>query len=260
MLRHERSNPNHFGRILMRIPRFYFPETLALGARVHLPQDAAQHAIRVLRLAEGAGVALFNGDGQVYHAKILRIEKQDVTVLIEQCAATCRESPLQITLVQGISSGERMDFTLQKSVELGVRAIQAIQAERSVVKLTPERKEKRLRHWQNIVNAACAQCGRNVVPSVQPALSLTDWLAGQTPDGSLRLLLAPDAEMRLRDLEQPTGPVVLAVGPEGGFSDNELRALQQYGFISLRLGPRVLRTETAALAALSALQSCWGDF
>ena len=244
----------------MRIPRFYYPEVLALGARVSLPQAAAHHAVRVLRMAEGDGVTLFNGDGYVYHAKILRCDKSDVAVLIEQQTASANESPLQVTLVQGISSGERMDFTLQKSVELGIAAIQPIEAERSVVKLTAERKEKRLRHWQNIVIAACEQCGRNVVPSVLAPLSLTAWLGGQDSGAVLRIHLSPDAALGLRNLEKPTGPVVLAVGPEGGFSDQEHSALQQGGFVAVKLGPRVLRTETAALAALAALQTCWGDF
>ena len=243
----------------MRIPRFYFPDPLALGARVNLPQDAAHHASRVLRMGEGDVVTLFNGDAYVYRTKIVRVEKQAVVVLIEQRTASSCESPLAVTLLQGISSGERMDFTLQKSVELGIAAIQPIQAERSVVKLSGERKEKRLRHWQNIVVAACEQCGRNVVPQVQPVMGLMEWL-GQASGEGLRIHLWPDAEQGLRDLAKPTGPVVLAVGPEGGFSEQEHTALQQCGFVSVRLGPRVLRTETAALAALAAMQICWGDF
>lgn len=250
----------------MRIPRFYFPEPLALGARVNLPQDAAHHAVRVLRMGENDSVTLFNGDGHLYRAKILRVEKQAVVVLIEQRTAASRESPLVITLLQGISSGERMDFTLQKSVELGIAAIQPIQAERSVVKLSGERKEKRLRHWQNIVTAACEQCGRNVVPEVRPVLGLMEWLGqasgvGHQASGEvLRIHLSPEAEIGLRDLEKPVGPVALAVGPEGGFSEQEHTALRQCGFVGVRLGPRVLRTETAALAALAAMQVCWGDF
>ena len=250
----------------MRIPRFYFPGALALGARVNLPKDAAHHALRVLRMAEGDGVTLFNGDGHVYRAKILRLDKQEAVVLIEQRTEVSHESPLSLTLLQGISSGERMDFTLQKSVELGIAAIQPIQAERSVVKLSGERKEKRLRHWQNIVIAACEQCGRNVVPEVRPVLGLMEWLGqvsgvgGQASGEGLRIHLSPEAELGLRDLEKPTGPVLLAVGPEGGFSEQEHAALRQCGFVGVRLGPRVLRTETAALAALAALQSCWGDF
>jgi len=244
----------------MRIPRFYFPDPLALGARVSLPRDAAHHAARVLRMSEGDVVTLFNGDGHVYSTKIVRVEKQAVHVLIEQRTVASRESPLAMTLLQGISSGERMDFTLQKSVELGIAVIQPIQAERSVVKLSGERKEKRLRHWQNIVIAACEQCGRNVVPEVQPVVGLMEWLGAQASGGAVRIHLSPDAELGLRDMEKPTGPVVLAVGPEGGFGEQEQTALRQCGFVGVRLGPRVLRTETAALAALAAMQSCWGDF
>ena len=250
----------------MRIPRFYVPDALAPGARVSLPKEAAHHALRVLRMSEGDAVRLFNGDGLLYRAKIWRADKQDVVVLIEQGAEASCESPLSVTLVQGISSGERMDFSLQKSVELGITAIQPIQAERSVVKLSAERKEKRLRHWQQIVIAACEQCGRNVVPVVRPVLGLTEWLVqasgvgGQASGGELRIHLSPDAELRLRDLEKPTGPVLLAVGPEGGFSEQEHAALQQFGFVGVKLGPRVLRTETAGLAALAAMQMAWGDF
>lgn len=150
-------------------------------------------------------------------------------------------------------------YTLQKAVELGVAAIQPIQAERSVVKLAGERREKRMRHWQNIVAAACEQCGRNVVPEVKPAQGLTDWL-GEQGSGGQRLLLAPDAEMRLRELAQPAGAVTLAVGPEGGFSGKEQTALMQHGFTPVKLGPRVLRTETAALAALASMQALWEDY
>ena len=243
----------------MRIPRFYFPDALALGARVPLPKDAAHHAARVLRMSEGDAVSLFNGDNHLYRARILRIEKQDIVVLVESRMALSCESALSILLVQGISSGERMDYTLQKAVELGVAAIQPIQAERSVVKLTGERREKRMQHWQNVVTAACEQCGRNKIPEVKPVSGLMDWLGGQGSEGQC-ILLAPAAEMRLRELAQPTGAMTLAVGPEGGFSDTEQTALLHYGFTPVRLGPRVLRTETAALAALASMQALWGDY
>ena len=243
----------------MRIPRFYFPDALALGARVALPKEAAHHAVRVLRMGEGDAVSLFNGDNHVYRARILRIEKQDMLVLIESRVALSCESTLSLLLVQGISSGERMDYTLQKAVELGVAAIQPIQAERSVVKLTGERREKRMQHWRNVVTAACEQCGRNQVPEVKAVAGLMEWLGEPGAEGQ-RILLAPDAEMRLRELAQPTGAVTLAVGPEGGFSDKEQAALLQYGFTPVKLGPRVLRTETAALAALASMQALWGDY
>jgi 16S rRNA (uracil1498-N3)-methyltransferase len=244
----------------MRIPRFYFPDTLTLGARVVLPKAAAHHALRVLRLGEGDIVCLFNGDNHLYHAPILRSDKLGVVVLIESRIALSCESTLSILLVQGISSGERMDYTLQKAVELGVVAIQPIQAERSVVKLIGERREKRMQHWRNIVTAACEQCGRNTVPEVKAVSGLTEWLGEPAPAGQ-RILLAPDAERRMRELAPPTiGALTLAVGPEGGFSDKEQTALLQCGFTPVRLGPRVLRTETAALAALASLQALWGDY
>ena len=250
----------------MRIPRFYFSGTLALGARLVLPKEAAHHAARVLRMVEDDVLSLFNGDGQEYRARIVRIEKQDVVVTVESRAPVSRESPLAVLLVQGISSGERMDYTLQKAVELGVAAIQPIQTERSVVKLAGERREKRMRHWQNIVTAACEQCGRGRVPEVKPAVGLTDWLAtlsearGEAPRDGLRMVLSPEAEVSLRTLAPPAGLVMLAAGPEGGFSGNECALLLQYGFTPVRLGPRVLRTETAALAALAGMQTLWGDF
>lgn len=242
----------------MRITRFYCPEKLALGARVPLPKDAAHHAIRVLRLAVDAPLTLFNGDGHEYAGRILRIEKQDAVVQIESATAVSRESPLAVTLVQGISAGDRMDYTLQKAVELGVTAIQPIAAERSVVKLAGERAEKRLAHWQSVVVSACEQCGRNVVPVVQPVSRLPEWLA-QAPAGVLRILLSPEAELGLAQL-QPAAALTLAVGPEGGFSENEHAMLAHAGFVGVRIGPRILRTETAAVAALSALQSLHGDF
>lgn len=244
----------------MRIPRFFLSQSLAIGARVALSPDAAHHATRVLRLGDNDLLYLFNGDGQEYRARIARLDKQGVVALIESSAAASRESPLDVLLVQGISSGERMDYTLQKSVELGVRAIQPIQAERSVVKLAGERMQKRLQHWQSVVASACEQSGRNVLPVVRPVLGLTDYLGLQASAEMLRIHLSPTAELSLRDLKKPAASVVLAVGPEGGFSDNERAALAQCGFVGVRLGARVLRTETAALAALAAMQILWGDF
>lgn len=243
----------------MRIPRFYFSGDLSLGARVALDKDAAHHAVRVLRMNEGDAVSLFNGDDHIYGASITRITKQEVIVLVQSRTPTSRESVLQIVLAQGIAAGERMDFVLQKAVELGVSAIQPLQTERSVVKLQGERKEKRAQHWQNLVIAACEQCGRNVVPPVLPISDLSSWL-GQASAPSLRIMLAPQAEQALCEVPKPSGLIQLAVGPEGGFSAQENAALIQCGFLAARLGPRILRTETAALAALASLQALWGDF
>lgn len=257
----------------MRVPRFYFSGDLSSGARVALGKDAAHHAVRVLRMNEGDAVSLFNGDDHLYGASIVRINKQEVIVLVQSRASASHESPLQILLAQGIASGERMDFILQKSVELGVSAIQPLQTERSVVKLQGERKEKRAQHWQNMVNAACEQCGRNVIPQVLPILDLPSWLgqtatlthppqsgAASTASPGLRVMLSPRAEPSLRSLPTPQGLIHLTVGPEGGFSAQEETALLHCGYTAARLGPRVLRTETASLAALAAMQTLWGDF
>ena len=218
-------------------------------------------------LSVGAAVILFNGQGGEWAGNIHHIGKRAVEVRVAAWRDMERETPLRVTLAQGISSGERMDYTLQKSVELGVGAIQPIQAERSVVKLAGERMQKRMQHWQSVVASACEQSGRNRVPEVRVVSGLTQWLGRmdsgvriQDVEKVLRIHLAPEAELSLRDLENPSGLVVLAAGPEGGFSENEHTALRQSGFIGVRLGPRVLRTETAALAALAALQILWGDY
>ncbi|MHB0982485.1 MAG: 16S rRNA (uracil(1498)-N(3))-methyltransferase [Thiobacillus sp.] len=242
----------------MSAPRFYLDQPLAPGARFSLPPGPARHAARALRLAAGDTVILFNGLGGEYSARIERINKDEVAVSVTGFAAIERESRLRVMLAQGISSGERMDYTLQKAVELGVATIQPIAARRSVVKLAGERADKRVAHWQGVVASACEQCGRNQVPVVVPPLTLAHWL-GQRQDGRL-LFLSPLAEARLADLPQPGAMDCLVAGPEGGFDADEIAALHAAGAIPVRLGPRVLRTETAALAALAAMQTLWGDF
>ena len=242
----------------MPVPRFYLDQPLAPGARFSLPPGPARHAARALRLAEGDAITLFNGRGGEFAARIERIHKDEVAVAITGFADIERESRLRVMLAQGISSGERMDYTLQKAVELGVAAIQPISAKRSVVKLTAERADKRVAHWQGVVASACEQCGRNQVPVVAPPLPLAPWL-GHQKNGRL-LFLSPLAEARLADLPPPETPDWLVAGPEGGFEADEIAALHAAGAIPVRLGPRVLRTETAALAALAAMQTLWGDF
>jgi len=242
----------------MSTPRFYLDQPLAPGARFSLPPGPARHAARALRLAEGDAITLFNGRGGEYAARIERIHKDEVAVAITGFADIERESRLRVMLAQGISSGERMDYTLQKAVELGVTAIQPISARRSVVKLAGERAGKRVAHWQGVVASACEQCGRNQVPVVAPPLPLAHWL-GHQKSGRL-LFLSPLAEARLADLPPPVAPDWLVAGPEGGFEADEIAALYAAGAIPVRLGPRVLRTETAALAALAAMQTLWGDF
>jgi 16S rRNA (uracil1498-N3)-methyltransferase len=242
----------------MSAPRFYLDQPLAPGARFSLPPGPARHAARALRLAVDDVITLFNGRGGEFAARIERIHKDEVAVSVTGFADVERESRLSVTLAQGISSGERMDYTLQKAVELGVTAIQPIAARRSVVKLAGERADKRVAHWQGVVASACEQCGRNQVPTVAPPLTLAHWL-GQNSGGRL-LFLSPLAEARLAELPSPDAEDCLVAGPEGGFEADEIAALRTAGAVPVRLGPRVLRTETAALAALAAMQTLWGDF
>jgi 16S rRNA (uracil1498-N3)-methyltransferase len=242
----------------MPTPRFYLDQPLAQGARFNLPPGPARHAARALRLAPGAGIVLFDGRGGEYAARIERIQKDEVAVSVTGFEPVERESTLRVLLAQGISGGERMDYTLQKAVELGVDAIQPIAARRSVVKLNGERADRRVAHWQGVVASACEQCGRNRVPPVAPPLALADWL-GRRPAGRL-LFLSPLAERRLADLPPPADADTLVAGPEGGFEADEIAALHAARALPVRLGARILRTETAALAALAAMQTLWGDF
>jgi 16S rRNA (uracil1498-N3)-methyltransferase len=242
----------------MSAPRFYLDQLLAPGARFSLPPGPARHAARALRLAEDDVVTLFNGRGGEYSARIERIHKDEVAVSITGFANIERESSLRVILAQGISSGERMDYTLQKAVELGVAAIQPISARRSVVKLAGDRADRRVAHWQGVVASACEQCGRNQVPTVAAPLTLVNWLGAR--NGARLLFLSPLADTRLADLPVPTATDCLVAGPEGGFEADEIAALRAAGAVPVRLGPRVLRTETAALAALAAMQTLWGDF
>lgn len=243
----------------MPISRFYCPEPLASGARAALPEQAAHHAAKVLRLREGDVLTLFDGQGGEFAAVVEQLGKRDVIVRVGAHRPRECEAPLAVTLAQAISAGEKMDYTLQKATELGINAIQPLDSERSVVKLSGERAEKRVAHWQGVVVSACEQSGRNRVPAVAPIRRYADWLGEAGKDG-LRLMLSPDATQSLRDLPAPDLPVTLLIGPEGGFSENETAAAKVCGFTPVRLGARILRTETAALAALAAMQALWGDF
>jgi 16S rRNA (uracil1498-N3)-methyltransferase len=240
-------------------PRLYFPGALAAGATCVLPAAQAHHAARVLRLRPGEAVTLFNGEGGEYAAVITGVVRDRVTLDVGARAAVDREPAIGVTLAQAISSGERMDFTVQKAVELGVVAIQPLTSSRSVVRLAAERAERRVAHWQTVVTHACEQSGRNRVPSVAAVAALPEWLVRPAP-GALRVMLLPDAPRRLRDLPPPQGGIVLLAGPESGFSADERQMAERAGFLAVRLGPRVLRTETAAIAALAALHALWGDF
>jgi 16S rRNA (uracil1498-N3)-methyltransferase len=244
------------------VPRFYVaPDaaTLAPGARVELPEASAHHAIRVLRLAAGDAATVFDGQGGEYPG-IISVAGRRVEVKLGSLDPVERESPFVAELFQGISAGDKMEFTVQKAVELGAAAIYPLLAERSVVKLAGERADKRVQHWQQIAIAACEQCGRNRVPKIAAIESLTNNLAVCMTDKgskSLRLLLSPRAEQPLRDLSRPSGRVQLLIGPEGGFSESEELAAKAAGFVAINLGRRVLRTETAALGALAAMSALW---
>lgn len=241
----------------MSQPRFYCREALAPGARIELPEPVARHAVRVLRLPPGAEIILFDGRGGQYTARIERIERERVTVDLGSWEDIERESPLDITLVQALQAGEKMDFTIQKSVELGVRCIVPVESRRSVLKLAGDRAAKRVAHWQGVAASACEQCGRNQVPLVAPLERLDHWLA-RPAGNAVRLMLAPDAPQALPELALD-GPVQLLIGAEGGLDPQEVIAARHAGFIPVRLGPRVLRTETAGLAVLAALQVLYGD-
>ncbi len=231
-------------------PRVYVPGPLRAGTSVGLPHDAGHHA-RVLRLREGDEVTLFDGTGGEWsgrlssRARVELLEKREVE----------RESPLAVTLVQGVSSGERMDYTVQKAVELGVAAIQPLLTKRGVVRLEGTRASARVEHWRKIVIAACEQCGRNRIPEVLPLLAFRDY---KPQAGGVKLLLSAQGRSirQLETMEQ----AVIAAGPEAGFAQEEQAALERAGFVKASLGPRILRTETAALAALAALSALRGDF
>lgn len=244
---------------LPRIPRFHMPGPLSEGAIFELPEESGRHAAQVLRLREGDPLVVFDGRGGQYAAAVDALERRSVRVRVGRFEDVERESPARITLVQAVSSGERMDFTVQKSVELGVIAIQPVLTERSVVRLSGERADSRQAHWQRIAAASCEQCGRNRIPPVRPILTLEQYCV-EAADGGLRLLLSPDAAKRVRDLDWPEdGRVTIAAGPEAGFGAAEETRLAEAGFVPLGLGPRVLRTETAALAAAAALNALYGD-
>jgi 16S rRNA (uracil1498-N3)-methyltransferase len=243
----------------MRSPRVYHPDQLQVGRDTTLAESASHHLGRVLRMKAGDPVVLFDGTGGEYHGTIRGVERSGVRVRVQSFDPVERESSLSIGLVQAVSAGERMEFTLQKAVELGVAWIQPIMTRRSKVRLEGERADKRVLHWQRVVNAACEQCGRNRVPPVRPLFEFTAWLA-EPPVAAHRLLLAPEAPQRLSEFGPLSGEVELLAGAEAGFEDEETMLAAQYGFLPVRLGPRVLRTETAGLAMLAALQALWGDF
>jgi 16S rRNA (uracil1498-N3)-methyltransferase len=224
-----------------------------------LPDAVAHHALKVLRLRVGDELVLFDGGGGEYPGCVTEAARRLVVMLGEWRDVDC-EPPLAMTLAQALPSGDKMDLVVQKAVELGVSAIQPLQAKRSVVRLSGERLEKRGAHWQQVALAACEQSGRNRLPQVRPLVDLPHWLAQPAATGELRLLLSPHQGVRLAEVPRPMAGVTLLVGPEGGLESAEEEMARSVGFVPVRLGPRVLRTETAGLAALAAVMTLWGDF
>jgi 16S rRNA (uracil1498-N3)-methyltransferase len=242
----------------MRIIRSHVEQALAVGQRITLPEDSSAHLLRVLRLAPGDAVTLFNGDGHDYTARLLTAAKRGAEVEITGRQPVPRESPLRITLVQGVARGEKMDLVLQKATELGVDAFTPVLTERTEVKLDAERAQKRMAHWRGVVAAACEQSGRAVLPRLSQPTPLSAYAGGETAD--IRLVLDPAGELPLGAVSPRAGQsIALVVGPEGGLSERDLAILHAAGFRGLRLGPRILRTETAGLAAVAALQALYGD-
>ena len=241
------------------IPRFFCPFPLHPGAHVELGTDAAHHALKVLRVGAGDTAILFDGRGGQWRATLQPAGKS-LRATLDEFDATDREPTLDLTLVQALPASDKMDFVVQKAVELGVRRIQPVATKRGVIKLAGERAERRVEHWRNVAIAACEQCGRNHVPSVAPILDLPQYLGIAAQQNGMRLICAPGVAARLRDLAIPEGPVSLLVGPEGGFEEGEILAARAAGFHAIGLGPRVLRTETAGLGAVAAMMALWGDW
>jgi 16S rRNA (uracil1498-N3)-methyltransferase len=240
----------------MRISRLYLPQALEEGTVLRLDEESAHYLRTVLRLKRGADLTVFNGDGREYSARVANVGRDEVLVEIGDGRSREVESPLTTHIGLGISRGERMDLAIQKAVELGASRITPLFTEHCVVRLDEARRGNRRQHWQKVARSACEQCGRNRIPEVEEPVDLKDWVAGRE---GLRLFFDPQGAVGLKDLPRPEGFVSILSGPEGGFAEKERVLAREAGFVPVRLGPRILRTETAVLAALSAIQAIWGD-
>ncbi|WP_303293230.1 16S rRNA (uracil(1498)-N(3))-methyltransferase [Marinobacter sp. ST-43] len=241
----------------MRIPRIFTNSPLAVGSQCQLDDNAANHVGRVLRMQAGQALLLFNGDGHDYHATITEAGKKHVLVAVTEAAENETESPLRVVLAQTLSKGDRMDYAVQKAVEMGVSEIVPLTTERCDVKLKGDREDKRLRHWQQVAISAAEQCGRARVPDIQPVMTVQQWLE-HARACDLRLVLHHRTERSLNTLEKPSS-IALMIGPEGGLTAEEIALAEDNGFLPVALGPRVLRTETAPVAAIALCQWLWGD-
>jgi 16S rRNA (uracil1498-N3)-methyltransferase len=242
----------------MRISRLFVNKPLTLNQSLELDDDNAHYVRTVLRLANDGKIVLFNSDGFEYGGVLGEVSRKRVSVTIQSKTERSVESPLTIHLGLGLSRGDRMDLSVQKAVELGVNRITPLSTERSIVQLSQDKKQQRYQHWSKIIQHATEQCGRTVLPTLSEAMPIQDWLAEQQQ--GLRIFLDPHAESTLWQLQQEISQVTLLTGPEGGFSDQERDFAISSGFAPIRLGQRILRTETAAIAALAAVQMLWGDF
>ncbi|TXL01392.1 16S rRNA (uracil(1498)-N(3))-methyltransferase [Methylococcaceae bacterium HT1] len=240
----------------MRVSRLYLAMPLALHKAIELDEDGAHYLRAVLRLKKGQLITLFNGEGGEFQGQTVEVSRKRVLIELQSFVSRSVESALQVNLGLGISRGDRMDFSVQKSVELGIHQIAPLQTERCVVQLKAEKGQNKVRHWQKIAQHAAEQSGRTYRPKVEDVDSLEVWVNHQ--DG-LKVFLDPFATQTLQELQPEANKVTLLAGPEGGFSEQEREIAKQAGFISVQLGPRILRTETAALAALTAVQVLWGD-
>ncbi|MGB4811608.1 MAG: 16S rRNA (uracil(1498)-N(3))-methyltransferase [Methylophilaceae bacterium] len=250
--------------------RFYSPEKMRVGATVKLSDNAAIHAARVMRLGIGDKLVLFDGSGFDFECVLISVQKSATLAQVLKSHVVNNESPLNIKLLLGISAGDRMDIGIQKAVELGVNQIVPLKTERSVVRLDEDKAKKRVEHWQNVVIAACEQSGRAIIPQVFAPESLSAWLQASLQEASsggdlmstqiTRVLLSPIGAKKLSEIAKPVGEIQLLIGAEGGLSDKEMALAISQGFQSIVLGPRILRTETAPLAAIATMQTIWGDF
>lgn len=236
--------------------RIHVDTALEAGREIALPAEAAHHVRAVLRLTRDAELIVFDGRGAEHEARLLVVSREEVRALLGPAREALRESPLAVTLVQAISRGERMDYTIQKAVELGVQRIVPVVSQRTVVRLSGEREDKRVAHWRGVARHAAEQSGRTVLPEVSAVTTLDAWLAAWTASA---YLLQPAAASSLAAEPAPSGAVALLAGPEGGFDAEEVARLGAAGVRAVRLGPRILRTETAALVALAIMQAHWGD-
>ena len=243
----------------MRLTRVYVETPVSIGKRLTVEGSAANHIMRVLRLRSGDALTVFDGSGAEFGARIEEFRKDAVIVSVDEHRTVDRESPLSLTLAQGISRGERMDWIIQKATELGATRIVPVFTKRSVVRLDDKQAKRKLQHWRAITIAACEQCGRNRLPDLVTPVDFFDVLPETFTPNSTRILLSPYAEQRIDDLRELQGGVTVLIGPEGGLDEVEQETAIAAGFKSVRMGPRVLRTETAAIAALTILQRYFGD-